>query len=87
MRDAQELSDTTVDVPLTNVLVLTGGASPLAWSASFADPSIATFVPATDTGTLSTNPGITPLAAGRTAVTLTNADSGAVINFTLVVTS
>src|SRR5690606_30632508 len=83
MVDVAEVDGTTVQVPLDNVLVLTGDDDTLkAWSATIADPSIVEFVPGKDDGSAQFNPGLDPLAEGVTEVTLDNADSGDTLTFT-----
>jgi len=66
---------TTVVFPVDNVTE---------WSATVADPSVVEFVAGTDDGSAVFNPGLTPLAAGTTEVTLT--DGTSTVTFTVVVT-
>ncbi|WP_394553904.1 hypothetical protein ACDF64_05420 [Agromyces sp. MMS24-JH15] len=78
---------TTVEVPLDNVIVLTGDDETYtAWDATIADPAIVEFTPGKDDGSAQFDPGLEPLAVGETEVTLENTESGDSVTFTVVVT-
>ncbi len=82
--DADSIDGTTVSVPLSNVVVIDTD-TPTSWTATVADPAVASFTPGSDDGTASFNPGLKPLAAGTTTVTLT--DGTTTVTFTLEVTA
>ncbi|MGK9147623.1 hypothetical protein KXS11_08375 [Plantibacter flavus] len=75
----------TVTVGLDNVVDLVA-VDPKAWTATIADPSIAEFVAGGTRGGATFNPGLQPLAAGTTEVTLKNGSDGSTVVFTLEVT-
>ncbi|BDI22457.1 hypothetical protein [Herbiconiux sp. L3-i23] len=77
------LAGTTVTLPMGRVLDL-DAETPDAWSATFSDPAIAEFTPGGTKDGATFNPGITPLEAGSTEVSLT--DGTDEIAFTLQVT-
>ncbi len=74
----------TVSVGLDNVVDLVA-VDPTVWSAEIEDPSIAEYVPGGSRGGASFNPGLQPLAVGRTEVTLTNRSDDSTVVFTLEV--
>jgi hypothetical protein len=76
------LEGTTVQVPLTNTIVI-NAENPTTWAGSVSDISIASFVPGRSDGSATFNPAITPLKAGTTTVTIT--DGTATITFTVQV--
>ena len=82
--DVDAIDGTTVSVPLSNVVVIDTD-TPTSWTATVADPSVASFTPGSDDGSASFNPGLKPLAAGTTTVTLT--DGTTTVTFTLEVTA
>ncbi|MFF2371965.1 hypothetical protein [Agromyces sp. NPDC058110] len=85
--DLGDVDGTTVEVALGNSIDLTGDDEHFtAWSAEIADPSIVEFVPGSDDGSAQFNPGLTATAAGETEVSLSNAESGDEVAFTVVVT-
>ncbi|GAA5147111.1 hypothetical protein GCM10025768_06630 [Microbacterium pseudoresistens] len=85
--DLGEIDGTTVEVPVGNVIDLTGDDEHFtAWSADIADPSIVSFTPGKDDGSAQFNPGLDALKEGTTEVTLDNADSGDSVSFTVEVT-
>jgi len=75
----------TVTVGLDNVVDLVA-VDPTVWTAEIADPSIAEFVEGGTRGGATFNPGLQPLAAGSTEVTLSNDSDGTTVVFTLEVT-
>lgn len=78
------LDGTTVQVPLSNMLVIQA-AEPTAWTGTVADATIAEFVPGNDDGSAVFNPGVKPLAVGSTQVTIT--DGTTTHTFTVEVTA
>lgn len=86
--DVGTLQGTTVKVPLDSWLNMnTGDLSVTSYSGTVAHPSVAKFVKGhTDQGA-KFNPGLKPLAVGKTKVTLSNSDGGIQgVTFTLDVT-
>lgn len=83
MAPTDGLDGTTVQVPLTNTLVIQA-EDPTAWTGTVADASVAEFVAGRDDGSAVFNPGVRPLAAGSTEVTIT--DGTTTITFTVEVT-
>ena len=82
--DTADLNGTTVDLPLNNVMDIVVPADTEAdWTASVADPSILEFVAGGSDGSATFNPGIKPLKAGSTEVTLTNSVTGDTVTFTV----
>ncbi|MFD1713471.1 hypothetical protein ACFSBZ_03205 [Amnibacterium flavum] len=79
------LDGTTVSLPIGTVLDLSA-EDPKAWTGEVADTAIAEFVPGKDDGSAEFNPGIKPISAGTTQVTLTDSASDETIEFTLEVT-
>jgi hypothetical protein len=75
---------TTVSVPLGNVVVLDTD-NPVGWVATIADPTVVSFADGRNDASATFNPGLTPLAAGTTEVSLTNGTT--TVAFTLVVTA
>ncbi|MFM8528787.1 MAG: hypothetical protein ACKOD2_03760 [Ilumatobacteraceae bacterium] len=84
MVDLASAGGTTVTVPLGNVVIL-NSETPTAWTATIADPSIASFTAGGSDGSATFNPGLTPLGAGTTEVTVT--DGTSTVTFTLTVTA
>lgn len=82
--DATGLDGSTVSVPLGNVVVVNAD-DPTAWTATIADPAIATFTAGSDDGSATFNPGFAPVQAGTTEVTMT--DGTTTVTFTLEVTA
>ncbi len=82
--DPATADGTTVEVPVGNVVVITVD-EPTAWTATIADPAVATFTAGGTDGTAEFNPGLTPLQAGTTEVTIT--DGTVTVTFTLTVTA
>ncbi|QAY72496.1 hypothetical protein ET445_03215 [Agromyces protaetiae] len=86
MVQLDEIDGTTVEVPITNVIVLQGDDTTFtAWEADIADPSVAEFTPGRDDGSAQFDPGITPLKIGETEVALNNTESGDSLTFTVKV--
>ncbi|RFA22725.1 hypothetical protein [Subtercola boreus] len=85
--DLGSIDGSTVEVPVDNVVVLdSGDVKVTVWTATVADPKVAEFISGTDDGSAAFNPGLKPLAAGETTVTLTNSDTGNETTFELRVT-
>lgn len=84
MVDLASVGGTTVTVPLGNVVIL-GTDTPDAWTATIADPAVASFTAGGTDGSATFNPGLTPMGAGTTEVTLT--DGTTTVTFTLTVTA
>lgn len=75
--EASELQGTTVDLIVGQVLNIdTGSLAVDSYSGKVADPSIAKFVAGREDASATFNPGVEALAAGSTAVTLTNEQGG-----------
>lgn len=83
MVDVTTAGGSTVEVSLSTSVVFPVD-DVTAWSATVADPTVVEFVAGTDDGSAVFNPGLTPLAAGTTEVTLT--DGSTTVTFTVVVT-
>lgn len=82
--DTADLNGTTVDLPLNNVMDINVPADTEAdWTATVADPSILEFTAGGTDGGATMNPGIKPLKAGSTEVTLTNSKTGDTVTFTV----
>jgi len=76
-KSTDELQGSTVELPLNTVLNITTGSLAVdSYSATIADPSIASFVQGHTDGSATFNPGITPLKIGETTVTLKNSQGG-----------
>lgn len=73
---------TRAEVALSNVVVFTV-PDPDKWSATVSNPTIVSFTPGGNQGTYTTNPGLKPLKAGTTVVTLHH--NGNLIPFTVTV--
>jgi len=86
-KSTDELQGSTVELPLNTVLNITTGSLAVdSYTATIADPSIASFVQGHTDGSAEFNPGITPLKVGETTVTLKNAQGGIQpVEFTLEV--
>ena len=83
-----DLQGATVDVALNQVVnINTGDLAVDSYTAEIADPSIVEFVQGKEDGGATFNPGLKPLKAGTTKVTLTNAQGGIQpLEFTVKVT-
>ncbi|WP_313540060.1 hypothetical protein [Leifsonia aquatica] len=86
--DLDDLPGATIEVPLNSTLfVITEWSEVDSYTAVIADPTIAEFVPSTDTGDAAYSPSITPKQVGETTVTLSRKDSEHQdVGFTLDVT-
>lgn len=85
--DVDSLQGTTVEVRDGGAVVVTGDDETFtAWTATIADPTVVSFVPGRDDGSATFDPGFEAVAVGSTDVTMTNADSGANIEFRIDVT-
>lgn len=82
-----DLQGKTIEVGLNNMVDIVAD-DVTAWSGEVTDPLIAEFIAGTSEGdsedALKTNPGLKPLAAGETTVTMTSTD-GTTVTFTLKV--
>jgi hypothetical protein len=85
---ANDLQGATVDLVVGQVLnITTGDLATDSYTGEVADTDVATFVPGTAGGSAETNPGVTAVAPGETAVTMKNAQGGIQpLSFTVVVT-
>lgn len=84
--DVSSADGTTVETTVSRVIDLdVGDTDVTAWTATIADPAVLTFVAGTDDGSATFNPGLTPTAAGSTAVTLT--DGTTTVEFTVDVSA
>ncbi|MEP6480057.1 MAG: hypothetical protein ABJB03_11735 [Rhodoglobus sp.] len=85
---SEDLQGKTVELPLNSLLnITTGDLAVDSYTAEIADPSIAEFVQGRTDGSATFNPGIKPLKAGTTEVTLTNEQGGIqAVTFTVNVT-
>lgn len=86
MKEPAALDGSTVKVPIKRelVLVVPEGDDAAAWTGALDDETIAEFVPGTNDGSATHNPGVHPLAEGETTVTLTD-PTGQTISFTLII--
>ncbi|MCU1478879.1 MAG: hypothetical protein JWQ64_3572 [Subtercola sp.] len=85
--DPTEISGQVVTVGLNNVIVISAGSTPVtSFTATVGDPTIAKFVPGKVDGSATFNPGIQPLSAGASTVTITNTDTGVSSLFDMIVT-
>lgn len=86
MKEPAVLDGSKVTVPIQRELVFTIPESDdaAAWTGSLDDDTIAEFVPGSDDGSATYNPGVHPLAEGETTMTLTD-PTGQTISFTLVI--
>ncbi len=85
--DVDSLEGTTVEVRDGGAVVVTGDDETFtAWAATIADPTVATFVPGRDDGSATFAPGFQAVGVGTTDVTMTNAESGARVEFRIDVT-
>ncbi len=76
-KSTDDLQGATVQLPLNTVLNITTGSLPVdSYSATIADPTIASFTQGHTDGSATFNPGIQPLKVGETQVTLKNAQGG-----------
>jgi hypothetical protein len=82
MVDQATLDGRTVETRLGRIVVF-AAPNPTKWTATVADPSIATFTPGRSDGSAVYNPSLAPLASGTTKVTITDGTTTA--TFTLVV--
>ncbi|GAA3623765.1 hypothetical protein GCM10022200_02510 [Microbacterium awajiense] len=75
--DANSLQGATVDLEVGQSLDIdTGSLAVDSYMGEVADPSIAEFVPGREEGGTTYNPGVTALAPGTTAVTMSNSTGG-----------
>lgn len=75
-RDVGELQGETVQLVVGQVLdIVPGDLAVDSYRGEVADPAIAEFVAGREDGDAVYNPGVKALAAGKTAVVLTNTDS------------
>ena len=85
--DPTEISGQVVTVGLNNVIVISAGTTPVtSFTATVGEPTIATFVPGKVEGGATFNPGIQPLKAGASTVTITNTDTHVSSLFDMIVT-
>ncbi|GGF14818.1 hypothetical protein [Subtercola lobariae] len=85
--DPTEISGQVVTVGLNNVIVISAGTTPVtSFTATVGEPTIGKFVPGKVDGSATFNPGIQPLAAGASTVTITNTDTGVSSLFDMIVT-
>lgn len=85
--DLTSIDGTTVTVAVDGVVDLVGDdENYTAWSAEIDDPAIVAFTEGKDDGGASFNPGLEALAAGETAVTLSNSATDETVSFTVDVT-
>lgn len=81
------IDGTKVSVGLNNVVDLNAGDTDVTeWTGTVKDSKIARWVPGKDDGSAQFNPGLEPLAAGTTEVTVTDTATNTSQTFTLVVT-
>ena len=86
--DLTTIDGTTVEVRVGGVIDLTGDTKTFTdWTADITDPKIAEFTPGRNEGGASFNPGIKGLAAGTTAVKMTNSTTATSVSFTVTVTA
>lgn len=85
---AGSLQGATVDLVVGQVLnITTGDLATDSYTGTVADTSVATFTPGGEKSGAVFNPGVTAIAPGETAVTMTNAQGGIQpLDFTVVVT-
>ena len=86
---ANDLQGASVDLVVGQALnITTGDLAVDSYTGEVADTAVATFVAGREEGGATFNPGVTAVAEGTTAVTLTNADGGIQpLEFTVVVTA
>lgn len=86
---AGELQGATVDLIVGQVLnINTGDLAVDSYTGEVADTQVATFTPGGEKSGAVFNPGVTAVAPGTTAVTMTNAQGGIQpLEFTVVVTA
>jgi hypothetical protein len=85
--DPTEISGQVVTVGLNNVIVISAGTTPVtSFTATVGEPTIAKFVPGKVDGSATFNPGIQPLSAGASTVTITNTATGVSSLFDMIVT-
>ncbi|MDC4233952.1 hypothetical protein M3T53_09635 [Actinomyces sp. B33] len=87
-KDPTVLDGTTVTVPVKRELVLDvpDDSDVTAWSAVIDDPASAEFVPGTADGSMTTNPGIHPLAETEGVDVAITDPEGRTVTFTLRIT-
>ncbi len=88
-KSANDLQGATVSLIVGQVLnINTGDLATDSYTGKVADPTVASFTPGYTKGGATFNPGVTALAPGSTAVTMTNANGGIQpLQFTVVVTA
>ena len=86
---ANDLQGASVDLVVGQALnITTGDLAVDSYTGEVADTAVATFVAGREEGGATFNPGVTAVAEGTTAVTMTNADGGIQpLEFTVVVTA
>jgi len=84
----KDIQGTTIEVALNQVInINTDSLAVDSYTAEIADPSVLEFVQGKDDGSATFNPGLKPLKAGTTEVTLTNEQGGIQpLEFTVTVT-
>ena len=82
MVDQTTLDGKTVETKVGRMVVFTA-ADPTKWTGTVADTKVATFQAGKNDGSATFNPGLVPIAAGTTKVTVT--DGTTTVTFTLVV--
>ncbi len=84
--DVEALDGTTQMLNEGQVLdITTGDLDPATFTATVADPMVATFDAGGTDGSATFNPGVTGVAAGTTKVVLTDSATGTVYTFTVTV--
>ena len=82
MVDLTTADGTTVEVTMATTIVFPVD-DVTAWSATIADPSVVGFTAGKDDGSAVFNPGLTPMKAGTTEVTLTDGTTTVTITVTV----